>query len=152
MNNKIILIFYWYLTTQIDGLPCQALKNCEGSRYSMRFFWVFQRSFIFFGWVGWGLRLKSSGGEFVDHNFVGFPCRPQDIVVVNIGCSAKIMGIKDVGTSVLWLVRHSNVVIGISNFATALQKRKENAMKQPCEHVLSLKKSFYWDTKLRELL
>ena len=67
----------------------------------MRFFWVFQRSFIFFGWVGWGLRLKSSGGEFVDHNFVGFPCRPQDIVVVNIGCSAKIMGIKDVGTSVL---------------------------------------------------
>ena len=71
-----------------------------------------------------GLEAKSSGGEFVDHNFVGFPCRPQDIVVVNIGCSAKIMGIKDVGTSVLWLVRHSNVVIGISNFATGVTKEK----------------------------
>lgn len=73
---------------------------------------------------GVGLEAKSSGGEFVDHNFVGFPCRPQDIVVVNIGCSAKIMGIKDVGTSVLWLVRHSNVVIGISNFATGVTKEK----------------------------
>ena len=62
----------------------------------------FQVVEIFFLLVGWGWgEAKASGGEFVDHNFVGFSCRPQDIVVVNIGCSAKIMGIKDVGTSVL---------------------------------------------------
>lgn len=67
----------------------------------MRFFWVSKAVEIFFFWGEVGLEAKASGGEFVDHNFVGFPCRPQDIVVVNIGCSAKIMGIKGVGTSAL---------------------------------------------------